>query len=450
MNGNLPFFDEALVIAVEIISAHWGPEVLRNGVMLRDADGHLKFVTALNADAAERPQVVVNELTKSLGPYARPDGVVAFQDDPGSDRLLKAVDKLFINELGHEFWLIDRRIVGSAWLSQPVSIAAIPPRVVYASLKGGVGRSTALSVTAADLAARGKNVLVVDLDLEAPGLGDLLLSSERTPEFGVVDYLVESGVGTVPDEALHRFVGSSNLTTAGGGRVDVLPALGTTSVASPHNVLPKLARAMTDDVDQAGDIVTVGTQISRMIDRVAGQNNYDVVLIDSRAGLAELAAPAVLSLGALVLYFGTAQKQTIQGYRSLFAALRLLAQRSVQLGIPSDWRLMIRPVYAKASMKLETAAAHADNLYELFAENLYDEIDEEAQTLDAINFLADDPDAPHRPLVIPFDSRFLDFDPAQQGDQLLGSFFEQTYRPFLDGLYQAVNNLQGQNGTTRL
>ncbi|WEZ83664.1 hypothetical protein P6U16_02265 [Rhizobium sp. 32-5/1] len=305
-----------------------------------------------------------------------------------------------------------------------------------------------MTVTAADLAARGNNVLVVDLDLEAPGLGDLLLSDDRAPEFGVVDYLVENGIGGAPTKALNRFIGTSTLTLSGGGRVDVVPALGSSSVKYPANVLAKLSRAMTDDVDEHGNVATVGLQISQMIDRITALESYDVVLIDSRAGMAELAAPAVLSLGALVLFFGTAQQQTIRGYRSLFAALRLLAQRSVQLGLSSDWRLMIRPVYAKASMVGETAAAHADNLYELFAENLYDAIDEEGQSVEAINFTPDDPDAPHHPMVIPFDGRFLDFDPAQRGDQLLGAFFEQTYRPFLDKLYAALENLPGQIRTT--
>lgn len=447
MSAN-PFFDEAILITAAQISAHWGPAALLNGVIIRDSVGHLKFVAASDAQSAEDPQTLLKALQEVLGPYARADGVLAFADEPGSARLLEAKDRLFVDEGGHKFWLIDRRIVGAAWLSEPVSIVAMPPRVVFASLKGGVGRSTALTVAAADLAARGNNVLVVDLDLEAPGLGDLLLTDDRAPEFGVADYLVENGIGGVPDGALRRFIGTSTLTSSGGGRVDVLPALGSSSVKYPANVLAKLSRAMTDDVDDKGNVATVGSQISQMIDRVTALESYDFVLIDSRAGMAELAAPAVLSLGALVLFFGTAQQQTIRGYRSLFAALRLLAQRSVQLGLSSDWRLMIRPVYAKASMIGETAAAHGDNLYELFAENLYDAIDEEGQSAEAINFAPDDPDAPHHPMVIPFDGRFLDFDPAQRSDQLLGAFFEQTYRPFLDGLYAALENLPGQTRTT--
>ena len=134
--------------------------------------------------------------------------------------------------------LIDRRIVGAGWLEAPDETEKRPPRVVFASLKGGVGRSTALAVAAADFARQGKNVLVVDLDPEAPGIGDLLLDEERTPDFGVVDFLVENGIGGVPDLLLDSFVGVSHLTTGGGGRVHVAPALGLKASTSPENVLP--------------------------------------------------------------------------------------------------------------------------------------------------------------------------------------------------------------------
>nr|WP_231964680.1 hypothetical protein [Paracoccus aminovorans] len=41
---------------------------------------------------------------------------------------------------------------------------------------------------------------MVDLDLEAPGLGDLLLESDRMPDFGTIDFLVENGLGGIEDQ----------------------------------------------------------------------------------------------------------------------------------------------------------------------------------------------------------------------------------------------------------
>jgi hypothetical protein len=252
---------------------------------------------------------------------------------------------------------------------------------------------------------------------------------------------VESGIGGIPDVSLGAFVGTSPLTVGGGGRVDVVPALGTRSAAAPQNVLPKLARAMLENMAPEGKLKSPGTQISEMIDRLSARESYDAVLIDSRAGLAELAAPAVLGLGAIVLLFGTAQQQTIAGYKPLFAALKLLAMRALERGISSDWRLMFKPVYAKASLVPQIGARYAADIYELFADNLYDNADESERSEVSVNFSADDPEAPHVPLVIPFDPRFADFDPIWNRDHLTSAFYEQTFRPFLEGVDRLMDDL---------
>ncbi|WP_417798948.1 KGGVGR-motif variant AAA ATPase [Terasakiella pusilla] len=60
--------------------------------------------------------------------------------------------------------------------------------VTFYSFKGGVGRSQALVETAAQLSLAGKKVLVVDFDLEAPGL-DMMLDAR--PNKGVVEFVHE-------------------------------------------------------------------------------------------------------------------------------------------------------------------------------------------------------------------------------------------------------------------
>ncbi|HZY73793.1 MAG TPA: hypothetical protein VFE22_11865 [Edaphobacter sp.] len=244
---------------------------------------------------------------------------------------------------------------------------------------------------------------------------------------------------TFKEDELDAFVSLSPLTQGDTGRIDVLPAFGSASARQPENILPKIARAMTEQVDGEGEVVAMGPRLSSMIARFTARGSYDVVLIDSRAGLAELAAPAVLSLGALVLLFGTAQNQTITGFGALFAGLKLLATRSILMGGDADWRLMFKPVYAKASLDPVTAERYRADIYDLFAENLYDQVEDLSTEGDSFNFSIDDLDAPHEPLIIPFDSRFVDFDPAVTQSQLTRSFYEQTFRPFLDGLDKALD-----------
>lgn len=63
--------------------------------------------------------------------------------------------------------------------------------ITFYSFKGGVGRTMALVNTGAELARRGRKVLLVDFDLEAPGLStyDLLRSDEPKP--GIVEFVTE-------------------------------------------------------------------------------------------------------------------------------------------------------------------------------------------------------------------------------------------------------------------
>jgi cellulose biosynthesis protein BcsQ len=433
-------FDTALPRFAEAICTALSSDALKNGVVVRDTTGRLAFVVDDVAPSETERQRIERQLKNAIDGYARTDRVVAFRNDQGASRLLIDAGRIPVAWNGLTVQLIDRRIVGTAWLDAPSEEPVTPPRIVFASLKGGVGRSTALAIAAADLARRSRNVLVIDLDLEAPGLGDLLLGEGRKPSLGTVDFLVETGIRTIEDSELGAFVGISELTSTDGGRVDVVPAFGKLSIENPENILPKLARAMIEAVGNDGGAVSVTVQIAKMISRLSAMRDYDVVLIDSRAGLAELTAPAMLGLGASVLLFGTAQKQTIEAYRALLAALGLLAQRDLNSGKPASWRQMLKAVHAKASLDPTVTARYRDEMYEIFAEFLYDAEDSASPSSDAFAFNIDDPIAPHWPLIIPFNPSFADFDSVRNANQLTQSFYEQTFRSFMDGIDALIEN----------
>ncbi len=71
---------------------------------------------------------------------------------------------------------------------------------------------------------------------------------------------------------------------------------------------------------------------------------------------------------------------------------------TVKAGRPAEWRLFFKAVYAKAGLDESTGARYRDDLYELFADNLYDADDNQQDNPDAISFDIDDEDAPHWPL----------------------------------------------------
>ncbi|HUU23744.1 MAG TPA: P-loop NTPase, partial [Phycisphaerae bacterium] len=69
-------------------------------------------------------------------------------------------------------------------------MSSFPYIFTFYSFKGGVGRSMAVLNVAYDLAGRGRNVLILDMDLEAPGLSGFMnrqAGLERQAEFDVID-----------------------------------------------------------------------------------------------------------------------------------------------------------------------------------------------------------------------------------------------------------------------
>ncbi len=61
--------------------------------------------------------------------------------------------------------------------------------ITFYSFKGGVGRTMALVNVAAELVKRGRRVLVVDFDLEAPGLETYRQLNPKKPHPGIVEYV---------------------------------------------------------------------------------------------------------------------------------------------------------------------------------------------------------------------------------------------------------------------
>ena len=85
--------------------------------------------------------------------------------------------------------------------------------VTFYSFKGGVGRSMALMNTAAALVADGRRVLVVDFDLEAPGLDTFNLPQPKGKTFGIVDFVFEYMTNQVAP-AIENYVYKSSFNDA--------------------------------------------------------------------------------------------------------------------------------------------------------------------------------------------------------------------------------------------
>lgn len=444
-------FDDSLPVMAKVLIEELGATALEAGMAVRDISGRLAFFAAETLEP-QRLGRVAQRLTEALGPYARSDRVLAGASDPGAPRILQDAGFLTLEVRGARVRLLDRRLVGADWLRRPVPIAPPPSRFVFASLKGGVGRSTALAVSAAALAAKGRRVLAIDLDMEAPGLGALLLDAGTVPEFGVVDALVENGLAPLDDTFLADLIGPSALADRH-GRIDVLPAFGRRSLTHPGDVLAKLARAYAEDLRADGTQATLLDQVRELVDRLADVRRYDAILVDARAGLHETTASAILGLGAHVFLFGLDEPQTFQGFEFLLAHL---ARLTIPEGA-SGWLERLTMVQGRAPHDGDLRSGFADRCRLMFeaagltrnigrpvevqlpAEPFHDVPWEDTSPL-----LTDDDLLPwddlsmRQPLAILDDPRYRNFAPATRRDLLEDAVYRATFGTFVDQVFEVA------------
>ncbi|WP_186020408.1 KGGVGR-motif variant AAA ATPase [Burkholderia gladioli] len=478
-------FDQTIDVFVQATLEILGHETLARSWLLRDSAGRLTLVTETEIEAP-RIDTLARRLSSEMLPYIRPQQVVVFRSTPGIDTVFRGalvvsrpvqvvIDGAAAIVLVR---LIDRRIIGRDWQAEPAEGWQPPAaaRLVFASLKGGVGRSTALAVLAADLARDGKNVLVIDLDLEAPGIGTMLIGPATRPVYGVLDWMVETNLRDVDAEFLTQMIAPSDFS-GGRGIIDVVPAVGTSSDRCPHNVLSKLARAYLEDVREGAD-ATFLDKVSRLIDALSGRRSYDAILVDARAGLHETTAASILGLGADVLFFGMDSPQTFESYRFLFSQMSdvLNAQDVAYSGVndanittdrsnvsPIDRTLMpgqmfvrrLRFVHAKSPKDEVARIRFRDKLHELFAEFLYRSASLEFETAsdnsaDMIfypEFGLDDETAPHYAWPIFGSTLYADFDPfaVQNSDRDPGALhqldrdsYEEAFGEFLVNVRERI------------
>ena len=93
----------------------------------------------------------------------------------------------------------------------------------FYSFKGGVGRSMALVNVAVELAQRGRRVLAVDFDLEAPGLDTFDLPRPEGVKLGLVDFVGEYlATGRAP--AVDKFIFESQGVGGNEGGLWIMPS----------------------------------------------------------------------------------------------------------------------------------------------------------------------------------------------------------------------------------
>lgn len=401
-------FDELLPALAEIIQdrrteLHPFLPILIN----RDLNGRIRLILDAshqpNPEATSHPLLLLAEaIHNRLMPHVgQPGQILLFEED--LKRLMQAsCPFLLLDRDGQALpgvHVADRLAQEATWESIEDPSTAVP-RVVYYSIKGGVGRSTALAASAWALAEAGKRVLVLDLDLESPGLSSSLLPTDRQPAFGITDWLVEDLLdngGAVIQDLYALSPLSRN------GDIVVVPAHG----RDPGEYISKLGRVWMPSFQADGSRQMWSDRLSRLLSELESRHQPDIVLIDSRAGIDEIASACVTDLGASCIYlFALDGLQTWTGYRLLF-------QHWLQHGVTQKIREQFQLVGAMMPTwhdQIQQAKEElSEQSYNLFLEGLYDEQPAtiaDTEDLCPFSFALEDLIAPHYPLFIPWNQSF--------------------------------------------
>lgn len=288
-------FDDAIGSALALIRGQLGnchcPITL-----VRDVTGQLTAVLDDHVLGGAELERLATALDERLGRFSPgPRRVLLRRSDLIDERdVLESPDRVRLTD-AEDAWLIDRLLTNQEWLRRPhLSRPRLPVATAF-SLKGGVGRSTAVAVWAWYLARQGHRVVAVDLDLEAPGLDSLLIS--EPPAYGMVDWLVEALLEPPSQDLLDDCLAFSPVADDAEGLVQVLPAFG----AKTRDYVAKVGRVYLPGLAPGGGEIGLPERIDHLIAALAErQEPPDMVLLDSRAGLHDIGAASVTQLGAEV------------------------------------------------------------------------------------------------------------------------------------------------------
>lgn len=393
-------FDAVLPTILAIVESLPDFAHLKRCAIIRDLRGRVRLVIDeapnLTLDRARAEQ----SLKTALGAYFQAP-IAALRGAPDEKRLVDALLKKakplppgtsYLDPISGESrspdvkWSIyEARLSKSAWLDRSTSDrlwepGAGPCITTFFSFKGGVGRTTALAACAWQLASEGARVVVIDLDLEAPGAGALL--GVQTPR-GILDVLVDrlatGSVDLTDSHALATALGPESAS------VHVFPA-----GALNESFIEKLARL--DYTQAAADAATAHSPIEHALREILQKINADLrpdhIFLDARSGLHDLSALSLLRLAHVDVLLARANEQSYQGFD---LTLRTLLRRK---GAQHLQTIVVH------TMAVPGGTRSALEEQEQFTERAYRTFNEAYYRPHNCPFALDDNSAPHAATVV--------------------------------------------------
>ncbi len=185
--------------------------------------------------------------------------------------------------------------------------------VTFYSFRGGVGRTMALVNIGAYLASLGRRVLLVDFDLESPGLPKYDLSRPQSIDGGVVEFIsTYLKSGEVPD--VNDYVYPSDTFPGTGGKLWIMPA-----GKEDDSYQQRLNQINWAELYEKRDGYLLMEDLRVQWDKQLGA---EYVLIDSRTGYTDIAGICTRQLPDEVCMMFMPNKQNLDGLVNVVKKIR--------------------------------------------------------------------------------------------------------------------------------
>jgi AAA domain len=287
-------------------------------------------------------------------------------------------------KISGSLFFLDRHVDKTNWFINTKRLEFKSKIISFYSFKGGLGRTTALVLSALHLARKGKKVVLIDFDLEAPGLASLFINEDDSTlqVKGVTDFMLDLSVNQFQIDKIdindyYFLQNKQDLVGQNGGELLIFPATDTSYNGSlKMNYIDKLSKINLQYASQAN---YAPDELIKLIDSAL---EPDFIFIDTRTGVNDIGGLVFQRYADINFLFFYGNQQNMFGLESV---LEKLSQ------IKTNFYLVNSPV--PIDNETEEMNYFLDRSYDIFSTHYYKE--------DKIPDIRDST-AAHYPLIVPY------------------------------------------------
>lgn len=231
--------------------------------------------------------------------------------------------------------------------------------ITFYSYKGGVGRSFAVANTGVILAQWGARILLVDWDIEAPGLNHYFAKRIPQRSAGVLDFL---------EDCLQ---GEPRNTDAYTSQVDLGDGV------NGLHLMPAAAGGGVDYTEKVQhlnwDALYEKHDLGRRLEVLRSEwvEKFDLVRVDRRTGVTDFSGVTTAQLPDVLVFLFAASEQSLDGSvniarRAMEARRRMPIDRSALLPVPIPARFEQREEYERAQAWRERLVSTLQPVFDLW------------------------------------------------------------------------------------